>query len=85
MFFIRAGFAIAWFAVVLGGLRVAMGFAVAFGTAPTDKATASRVFLGSATTGEAIDQGTLLFASGIVIGLLAVIARALHDQTATPS
>lgn len=85
MFFIRAGFAIAWFAVVLGGLRVAMGFAVAFGTAPADNATASRMILATANTGEAIDQGMVMFAMGIVIGLLAVIARALHDQTATPS
>lgn len=66
---------IAWAMVVLGGLRVGIGFYVAKTfTDPEAYAAATARYIGSKTSGEAIDQGLVWIAVGIAFGLLARIA-----------
>ena len=66
---------IAWVLVVLGGLRVAMGLYVANAFVSQDAwEAANRRYLGSATSGEAINQGLIWIAVGVAFGLLTLIA-----------
>ena len=76
MFFTKAGQVIAWLAVVFGGLRIALGFGLAGG----NPAAAQR-YLGSATTGDAIDQGLMLVVFGIAIGILTDISRSVAAKS----
>lgn len=75
MTFVRLGRVLAWALLLIGAMRVGVGFFVA--TAFSDPATyaaATRRYIGSGTTGDAIDQGLVVFAAGIVVGLLTHIA-----------
>lgn len=67
---------LAWALITLGSLRVAIGFYVAslYDDQAAYQAAASR-YLGSAGSGEAIDQGLIAIGVGIGFGLLARIAR----------
>ena len=76
MFFTKAGRVIAWLAVAFGGLRIALGFGLAGG----NPAAAQR-YLGSATTGDAIDQGLMLVVFGIAIGILTDISRSVASKS----
>ena len=74
MIFVWLGRALAWVLLLLGAARAGIGFLIA---SIPDQATyeaATRRYIGSGTTGEAIDQGLLWVAAGIVVGLLARIA-----------
>ena len=73
MFFTKLGRVIAWLLVIVGSLRVAQGFAIAF---TTGQAMAPR-YLGSKTTGEAIDAGLLYILIGVVVGIVAEISRSI--------
>lgn len=75
MFFTRAGRVVAWLALVLGVLRAAAGFGV--GMSENYEALAAR-YLGSTTPGEAIDQGLMLLAFGIGLGVLTEISLSLR-------
>lgn len=68
---------IAWLAVALGGLRVALGFGLAIGG---DQAAAHR-YIGSGTTGDAINEGMLLLALGIALGILTDISRSVAGRS----
>ena len=72
---IRLGQIVAWVAVVVGLLRIAMGFFVATAFTGEDYIAASRRYLGSSTSGEAIDEGIVLFVIGIAFGLLVRVAK----------
>lgn len=76
MIFTKAGREIAWLAVAFGGLRIALGFGLAGGNAE-----AARLYLGSATTGEAIDQGLMLVVFGIALGILTEISRSVAAKS----
>ncbi|QFT59189.1 hypothetical protein FIU94_10160 [Sulfitobacter sp. THAF37] len=66
---------ISWALVILGTLRVAMGIFVAqMFSEPQAYAAATARYFGSRTSGEAIDQGFIMIAVGVGIGLLARIA-----------
>ena len=80
MFFIRLGSFVAWALVVLGSIRVLFGLLIAFGTSAADKAVAERNILGSATSGEAIDQGLIALVAGVVIGLLVRITTNTNEK-----
>ncbi len=69
------GSAIAWVMVVVGFLRTALGFFVAFNFRGEALVSFSKRYLGSATTGEAINQGMIMLAAGVIIGLIAIIAK----------
>lgn len=75
MFFIRCGSLIAWALVVMGVLRTAMGFFVAFSTSDLEMPVAAARYLGTTNSGQAINDGMMLFAGGIVMGLLVQIAK----------
>jgi hypothetical protein len=74
------GSVIAWLALVLGVLRAAMGLFVASLDDPTSRAAAASRYLGSATSGEAIDQGIMVFLFGLVLGILVKIGRSLSER-----
>jgi len=72
---IFTGKLIAWALVVVGGLRVAMGayIAAAFVEQEAYEAATAR-YIGSGTTGDAIDQGLIMIAVGVAFALLIRIA-----------
>ncbi|HWJ89037.1 MAG TPA: hypothetical protein VNS12_13290 [Pelagibacterium sp.] len=75
--FLRLGSLIAWLALILGTLRVGIGFFVAsIDDAESRAAMASR-YLGSASSGEAIDQGLVAVVFGVVLGILVKIGRSV--------
>ncbi len=65
----------AWALIIGGLLRAAMGFFIAryFVEREAYEAATAR-YLGSTTSGEAIDQGLIAIAIGVAFGLLAHIA-----------
>ena len=73
---------IAWGLILFGLFRVAAGFYVAtyFVDQPSYEAATAR-YIGSGTTGEAIDQGLVLIAIGVGIGVLARIAAGLSKAS----
>ncbi|WP_134078206.1 hypothetical protein [Rhodovulum visakhapatnamense] len=73
MFFTKTAKAIAWLMVVLGGSHAVLGFAMAI---LGDQAMAPR-YLGTDTTGEAIDEGLKVLLIGAVVGMLAEISGSI--------
>ncbi len=73
MFFTKLGTIVAWMAFVLGVFRAATGFVVAsnLDTAGFDAARN----IGSSTSGRATDQGLMMIAFAIGLGILAEISR----------
>lgn len=71
---------VAWLAMILGLLRVAMGFSVAFIGDPAERAAAASRYLGSGTSGDAIDRGIEVFLFGLVLGILVNIGRSLSER-----
>ena len=66
---------IGWALVILGSLRVAMGAYVATAfVEPEAYEAATARYMGSGTTGDAIDQGLIMIAVGVAFSLLARIA-----------
>lgn len=76
MIFTRLGTIIAYIGVGLGILRVAMGFFIAtmFDDA-NSYAAASRRYLGSASTGEAIDTGIICIVVSVALGVLCEVSK----------
>jgi hypothetical protein len=74
MFFTKIGRIVAWIGFIGGTLRISMGILVAQFTAP-DPVTAARRYLGTQTTGEAIDQGLIVLVIAIGLGILTEISR----------
>ncbi len=70
----------AWLAMVLGALRTATGLFVASFDDPASRAAAASRYLGSATSGEAIDQGIKVFLFGLVLGILVKIGRSMAPR-----
>jgi len=66
---------VAWLALLLGVIRIAVGLLVASQDDPVARAAAASRYLGSATSGEAIDQGIMVFLFGLVLGILVKIGR----------
>ena len=76
LFFTKIGSFLAWALVVLGALRFAMGLYVAITFESNESmVAASKRYLATANSGEAITEGILMFGVGIVIGLVAQIAK----------
>ena len=82
MMFTRLGTIIAYIGLGLGILRVAMGFFIAamFDDAAS-YAAASRRYLGSASTGEAIDSGVFYIVVSIALGVLCEISKSRKTGT----
>ncbi|WP_221116463.1 hypothetical protein [Rhizobium sp. NZLR1b] len=75
MFFTRVGKIIAHLIFWLGIFRVGIGVVVAFGTPDMESnAHASRIFLAAATSGEAINEGSIGILLAVAIGVLCEIS-----------
>lgn len=73
MFFTYAGRVIAWLAILLGAVRIALAvFVIQTG----DPDLVPR-YLGGGTTGQSINLGIYYVVFGIVVGLLTDISRSL--------
>lgn len=77
MFFTKLARVIAWVFVILGGFRAVLAFTIAF---TNNQALAPR-YLGSSSTGEAIDKGLLYFLIGVAVGVVADISRSVAAKT----
>lgn len=77
VFFTMLGRIVAWLLLVFGCLRVALAVAV---VSTTGESTYER-YLGSSTTGEAIDGGLLYIVLGIALGVIAEISRSVAART----
>ncbi|WP_333815807.1 hypothetical protein [Tabrizicola sp.] len=77
---LKLGGIVAWLALIMGVLRAAIGSFVASIDDPASRAAAASRYLGSATSGEAIDQGIKVFLFGLVLGILVKIARSLSEK-----
>jgi hypothetical protein len=75
MFYIKAGALLAGAMTILGFLKFLMGVWVALQFEGDQMVAASKRYLGTVDSGEAIDRGLQMFAAGIVIGLLVHIAK----------
>ncbi len=78
MFFIRCGGLISWLLVLLGLLHTAAGVFVTFSTSDIEMPAAVASHLASVTSGDAIIEGVMVFAAGIVMGLLVQIAKGVR-------
>ena len=74
MFFTRLGKIVAILALTLGAIRIGTAVLILFSDDPVG---AAPHYLGSRSTGDAIDQGLYTVAFGILIGMLAEISKAL--------
>lgn len=74
MFFTKAGRVIAWLAVTLGTLQLCLGLVIA---SSSDPSSAAQRYLGEAYSGVAIDQAFLVIATGVALGILTEISRAM--------
>jgi hypothetical protein len=74
MFYTKVARVVAAIAFVLGGLGVLMGFSVATGL--TSEPTPG-YYLGSKTSGQAIDRGIYYILFAIVVGVLSEISQSL--------
>lgn len=73
---VKLGAIVAWILVVYGVLRFSVGFYVAyFFVSDEDYVWATKRYIGTASSGEAMDQGVLVFVVGLVIGLIVKIAK----------
>ena len=82
MFFIRLGTVVAWVALIIGLMQFGLGFYVASQGAADRAAMAAR-YLGSGSTGAAINQGLFVFMIGLALGILATIGAKVVDWTKT--
>lgn len=73
MTFTTMGRVLAYLMIVFGLLGAALGFFVTLDGTPE---VAAR-YLGSRSSGEAIERGLMLFALGVVVGVLTDISRLL--------
>lgn len=80
MFFVRLGSVVAWIALILGGGRIIAGIVAASGNTAAARAAMASRYLGSATSGEAINQGIVVVGFALLLGVLAHIARSLNPR-----
>ena len=77
MLFIRLGNILAYGAIILGSLRVAIAVVAIFAE---DTQAVVSAYLGSGTTGHYIDQGVYSIVFGVVVGLLVRICKKYFTQ-----
>lgn len=81
MFFVKVGTVIAWLATIGGLAKMALSYWLAYSTETHEEMVAvSKRYLATETTGEAINESTLLFVFGILVGLLVHIAKNMKAQ-----
>jgi len=80
MIFLWLGNLLAWGLLIFGTFRLGAGFFVASADDPEVRASMAARYLGSASSGEAIDQGALVIVVAIAFGILVKIARSLSQR-----
>lgn len=75
---ILLGSIVSWLAVALGAMRIAMGYLVASQSEAELRVEMAARYFGSKTSGEAIDQGIIVFIFGVTLGVLVQIARGVR-------
>lgn len=77
MIFVKLGKLLAWTLLFAGAFKAvtALIVALAFFTDPEALAAATSAYIGTGTTGQAVDQGLIWVTMGIVVGLLVQIAE----------
>lgn len=78
MFFIWIGNVIAWVGLIFGSLRLGVGFYVAMQNDASERAALARRYLGSTSSGEAIDQALRIILVAVAFGILVKIASILQ-------
>ena len=79
MFFTRAARVLAWLAIIYAVVRIALAvFVIQSG----DPSLVHR-YIGSGTTGQAIDRALYVLVFGIALGVLADISRSVAKATDT--
>ena len=82
MLLVGLGRVIGWGLIIYGGIRLYLGVYVAQTfTDPDSRAAAASAYLGSTTSGEAIDQGVVRILAGIAFLLLARAASRASDTS----
>jgi hypothetical protein len=72
--FLWVGNVVAWLALIVGVLRAVMGVFVVWNP---DSPWMAKRYLGSATSGEAINHGLMVALFGIVLGILVTIGKSV--------
>jgi hypothetical protein len=80
LMFLHLGSLVAWLALIFGTLRVGAGFFVASFDGAEARAAAAARYLGSATSGEAIERGLAVLVFGVVLGVLVEIGRSVGRE-----
>ena len=78
MLFTRLGMIAAWIVMIYGVGFLGLGLYVAFGPRTADF-DASK-YLGTLTSGQAMDQGAVLILCAIALGVLAEISRSVRSR-----
>ena len=79
MLFTKLGRFAAWIMLLLGSSRLIMGFLVAWQFDDVEsRAAATRRYIGSGTSGEAIEQGFIVILIAIAVGILVEISSNLN-------
>jgi len=81
MFFTKIATIIAYFGVVLGVWKVVAGFFIAFSTETLAlNMEASKHYLGTSTSGEAINEGCVYLGISITLGVLTEISKSISAR-----
>lgn len=78
--FLPLGFLIAWLALIFGSIRLCVGIFVGSIDNIEERAALTARYLGSDSSGEAIDQSITVIAFGIVLGVLVEIGRSVSRK-----
>ena len=80
MFFTRLGRVIAWIVLLMGVARASTGFYVASLDNALVRVKATADYLGSGTSGQAVDKGLMAILVAIALGIQAEIGTAIHRR-----
>jgi len=71
---------LAWIIVVVSSIRLGVAVFLAFGSETiAENEASSRIYLGAANSGEAINEELLTLLVGVLIGVFASISRNVED------
>lgn len=79
MFFTRLGTLVAWLALLLAVARIGVAVFILWGTRDAEVAASwTARYLGTKSTGQAIDQAGTVIAFAIILGILTEISRSVR-------
>ena len=78
VFFVWLGNVVAWLGLIFGGFRLGIGIYIAAQNDAAVRTAMSVRYLGSSSSGEAIDQAIPVIAAAVALGVLVKIASTLR-------